>query len=202
MKLKTICFLSLTCAVFACSSEQKENQNVDESNIQSEVKQLVVNTDTIPEIVELKNVLYYYNLYVKNEDSEDPSVGVTPRKIISQDLKNGIITFKSGGDSQLKRAQLFHLDGFDLFDHPGNYLLIQGEKSVAIDMQEEPMELAMKVAGARSARGGECEYNENPILKVLKNKLCIIMNCLDDDNFEETIGYITMKNGKMKVVEL
>lgn len=202
MKINIISFLSISFLLFACSSEEKKETKNEDAPLESEVVMEEENSSSEEEKEVEKDVVYYYNEYIKNVDSEDPSIGVTPRKIVSQDVKKGIITYKSGGDSEIKKAQLYHLDGFDYFDHPGDYLLIQGENTKSIDIQEEPMELAMKVAGARSARGGECEYDENPELKVIKNKLCIVLHCLDDENFAETIGYITMKNGKMKVVEL
>jgi hypothetical protein len=146
--------------------------------------------------------MFYYKKYA-DVDSEDPAIGVGPRTIVSKDIEKGIVKYKFkeafDGENPIQTLQLWHFEGYDYIEYPGGYIIIEGEKEFPIFVEDGPMKLVKKVIDNRTARGGECEYDESPDIKVLNNKICVILTCSDDPNFAETIGTISLKNGKLVV---
>lgn len=199
MKNPAIILSSIMLLSFACSNTNKEanaftaHQKADSTMMNSAEEQ-----------GEERDVMYYYEKYA-DVDSEDPSIGVGPRVILSKDLEKGIIKYQFkeafNGENPVQTIQLWHMDGYDYIDYPGGNILIDGEKEYPIYVEEEPMELAMKVIDNRTARGGECDYAASPDIKVRNNKICVVLTCSDDPNFAETIGTISLKNGKLVVTE-
>lgn len=200
MKNPAIILSSIMLLSFACSNTNKEanalaaHQKADSTMMNSAEEQ-----------GEERDVMYYYEKYA-DVDSEDPSIGVGPRVILSKDLEKGIIKYQFkeafNGENPIQTIQLWHLDGFDYIDYPGGQLLIDGENEFPIYVEEAPMKLAMKVIDNRTARGGECDYAASPDIKVRNNKICLVLTCSDDPNFSETIGTISLKNGKLVVTEI
>lgn len=201
MKSHTILLAGIVLLNLACSNTSQENQVAE--NDHNKQNATVENPSTRMSSEE-RDVMYYYEKYA-NVDSEDPAIGVGERVIVSKDLEKGIIKYKFkeafNGENPVKTIQLWHMDGFDYIDYPGGQLLIDGEKEFPIYAEEGPMKLAMKVIDNRTARGGECEYAESPDIKVINNKICVVLTCSDDPNFAETIGTIGLKNGKMVISE-
>lgn len=200
MKNPTIILSSIMLLSFACSNTNKEaNAFADHQKADSTMM------NNAEEQGEDRDVMYYYEKYA-DVDSEDPSIGVGPRVILSKDLEKGIIKYQFkeafNGENPVQTIQLWHMDGFDYIEFSGGYILIDGDKEYPIFVHEEPMELAMKVIDNRTARGGECDYAASPDIKVRNNKICVVLTCSDDPNFAETIGTIGLKNGKLVVTEI
>lgn len=206
MKIHFVLIASVALNAVACANKSKEEEETETPNKTELISEKEITYTTEKQTgSEPRDVMYYYEKYA-DVDSEDPSIGVGPRVIVSKDLEKGIVKYKFkqafNGENPIQTLQLWHIDGFDYIDYPGGYILIDGDNEYPIFTEEEPMKLAMKVIDNRTARGGECDYAASPEIKVRNNKICIVLTCSDDPNFAETIGYITMKNGKMKVVEL
>ncbi|MGV3610493.1 MAG: hypothetical protein ACO1N0_06065 [Fluviicola sp.] len=201
MKTHSILLSSVMLLSLACSNTQTDHPAL----ATIEHADSTVNSTTSIVADEERDVLYYYKKYA-DVDSEDPAIGVGERVIVSKDLEKGIIKYKMkeafNGENPIQTIQLWHLDGFDYIDYPGGQLLIDGESEFPIYVEEAPMKLAMKVIDNRTARGGECDYAASPDIKVRNNKLCVILTCSDDPNFSETIGTISLKNGKLIVSEI
>lgn len=201
MKMHYILLSSLILLNLACSNTNKDSNAL----ATPEMSDSIPSTKATKNSEEERDVMYYYEKYA-DVDSEDPSIGVGPRVIISKDLEKGIIKYQFkeafNGENPVQTIQLWHLDGFDYIDYPGGYILIDGEKEFPVFVEEEPMELAMKVIDNRTARGGECDYAASPEIKVRNNKICVVLTCSDDLNFSETIGTISLKNGKLIVSEI
>lgn len=203
MKKHVILLSGIVLLSLACSNTSKEEKTLEVD--QKKDSTLVETTTPAAIVASDRDVMYYYEKYA-DVDSEDPAIGVGQRVIISKDLEKGIIKYKFkeafNGENPVKTIQLWHIDGFDYIDYPGGQLLIDGEKEFPIYVEEGPMKLAMKVIDNRTARGGECEYAESPEIKVRNNKICVVLTCSDDPNFSETIGTISLKNGKLVVTEI
>lgn len=201
MKTHSILISSVMLLSLACSNTKTDNAAL----ATIEHADSTVNSTTSVVVVEdERDVLYYYKKYA-NVDSEDPAIGVGERVIVSKDLEKGIIKYKMkeafNGENPIQTIQLWHMDGFDYIDYPGGQLLIDGENEFPIYVEEAPMKLAMKVIDNRTARGGECDYAASPDIKVRNNKICVVLTCSDDPKFAETIGIISLKNGKMVITE-
>jgi hypothetical protein len=205
MKIHFILVASVALFAVACGNKSKE---VDETETSSKTEMITEKENFVSTekqtVSEKRDVMYYYEKYA-DVDSEDPSIGVGPRIIVSKDLEKGIVKYKFkqafNGENPIQTLQLWHMDGFDYIDYPGGYILIEGDNEYPIFTEEEPMKLAMKVIDNRTARGGECDYAASPEIKIRNNKICVVLTCSDDPNFSETIGTITLKNGKLKVLE-
>jgi hypothetical protein len=184
----------------ACLNTNKEEEK--KANAQQTVSTLVTQVSETSPPSEERDVMFYYKKYA-DVDSEDPAIGVGPRTIVSKDIEKGIVKYKFkeafDGENPIQTLQLWHFEGYDYIEYPGGYSIIEGEKEFPIFVEDGPMKLVKKVIDNRTARGGECEYDESPDIKVLNNKICVILTCSDDPNFAETIGTISLKNGKLVV---
>lgn len=200
MKSHAIILSGLILLSLGCSSTNKETNT---TSVDQNTESTAMNPRQ--DEGEEKDVMYYFEKYA-DVDSEDPSIGVGPLVIVSKDLEKGIIRYQFkeafNGENPIQTIQLWHMNGFDYIDYPGGYILIDGEKEYPIFVVEEPMELAMKVIDKRTARGGECDYAESPDIKVRNNQICVVLTCSDNPNFSETIGTITLKNGKLTITEI
>lgn len=202
MKTHSILISSVMLLSLACSNTKTDNPAL--ATIEH-TDSTVNSTTSVVVMEDERDVLYYYKKYA-DVDSEDPAIGVGERVIVSKDLEKGIIKYKMkeafNGENPIQTIQLWHLDGFDYIEFSGGYILTDGDKEYPIFVVEEPMELAMKVIDNRTARGGECDYAASPDIKVRNNKICVVLTCSDDPNFAETIGTISLKNGKLVVTEI
>jgi hypothetical protein len=210
--------LFLVAAItYLCSCQSKTNQTVStlpQTSSDTSKNNTEINTTSIATVNQTtssaapttktlatnqKTVDYYYQKYA-NVDSEDPQIGVGPRKIVSVDKVKGILTYIQEGNNETQKIQVWNKNGFDVVDYVGGTLLVSGEKVVNVYLDSEVLKLVKKVGSQRSARGGECDYSETPDLN-FKDKVEIVLVCNDDDKFKEVIGYVTIQNGKVVVTE-
>ncbi len=205
--------LLFTAIAYLCSCENKKTETASTAtpvstdttknivtNIVEDTTTKQKNNPTTTNITtNQKTVDYYYQKYV-NVDSEDPAIGVGPRKIERVDMATGILMYKQEGEKETKKLQLWHKNGFDVLQFAGATLLIEGDKYLDIYNSTTINDFVKKIGNQRSARGGECDYNDSPDLKI-NEKVEIIMTCSDDAKFREVIGYASMKNGKLVITE-
>jgi hypothetical protein len=202
---KFILALSITAAV-ACNNKPAENKPTEssakETTTVSTTKESSVNSTntTAPKTnvaANAKDVKYYYKKYA-DVDSEDPAIGIGPRKILSEDLTNGIITYENVSSKQKAKIQIWNKNGYDIVHYAGGYLMIIGTKEIFLNGDNSILELVAKTFGQRSARGGECTYSDNPGFNI-SDKVEILLTCTDDPAFKDVIGYVTVENGKLVV---
>ena len=147
-----------------------------------------------------KDVIFYYKKYA-DVDSEDPSIGVGPRKIITKDLAKGIITYQAIGapptDTKINKIQVWNKNGYDVINYPGGWLVeVNGKYQYLTDADK----LYDKIIKNRTAKGGECNYNSVVQLQPTNgdiNKVDLILTCSNDQKFKETIGYLSVANNKI-----
>jgi hypothetical protein len=146
-----------------------------------------------------RNVRFFYDKYA-NIDSEDPEIGVGPRTIVSENTAAGIIEYKENGSTKIQKIQHWPRNGYDIIEYPGGLLFINGSNAINVYLSKAVTSLVKKTIDNRTARGGECEYNNTPIIKV-GNKVTIVLTCMDDRAYSQTIGYADFKNGAVIVTQ-
>jgi hypothetical protein len=200
--------LCLATAI-ACNSKDAETKTVEPTTKETAkpIEKTDNNTNLIPDKnnnketnkVAAKDVKYYYKKYA-DVDSEDPAIGVGPRKILSEDLVAGIITYENVSNKEKSKIQVWNKNGYDIIHYPGGYLMIIGTKEIFLNGDNSILELVAKTFGQRTARGGECTYSDSPGFNI-SDKVEILLTCTDDEKFKDVIGYATVQNGKLVVVK-
>jgi hypothetical protein len=146
------------------------------------------------------DVKYYYKIYA-DIDSENPAIGVGPRVILEEDLKNGIISYK-GNDNEIRIFKTWNLDGYDVIDFPGGMFIVQGDKEIVMAEGTPIMQLIKKNIDNRAARGGECDYRSDAKLEVIDDRIHIFLQCHDNASYRDDLGYISaVKDGELVIKE-
>jgi hypothetical protein len=177
------------------TNKTKLNVDTSKKNGADPASNVVANT---PAKATGKDVMYYYKKFA-DIDSEDSEIGVGPRTIIEKDIKGGIMSYK-GSDNKLRIIKVWNKGTYDVIDYPGGVILMEGNKQFVPNITLEAQAFVKKVIDNRTARGGECDYSENALI-MAGDRVSINLTCKDDANFKQTIGYVTIQNGKMIITE-